>query len=167
MVPFTARPLRAQEADSPKLHVDSRRLQGTLEKLSEFGRNPEGGVTRLGFSEADLTAREYVSTLMREAGLEVRVDPAETCSANVSSSSREPFRSVPVGSVVQFRTPFVQRFGVASGSQAMAHPVFARCPPGHQGVNKRYTPASECNHYQTQGFLCSSAQQPSPDVNAR
>jgi N-carbamoyl-L-amino-acid hydrolase len=61
---------------SPARHLDARRLQGTLEKLSEFGRNPEGGVTRLGFSEADLAARGYVSELMREAGLEVRVDPA-------------------------------------------------------------------------------------------
>jgi hypothetical protein len=41
-------------------HINSQRLQGTLEKLSEFGRNPDGGVTRLGFSETDLAAREYV-----------------------------------------------------------------------------------------------------------
>jgi N-carbamoyl-L-amino-acid hydrolase len=56
--------------------INSQRLQGTLEKLSEFGRNPEGGVTRLGFSETDLAAREYVTGLMRQAGLEVRIDPA-------------------------------------------------------------------------------------------
>ncbi len=62
------------------LHVNGARLRETLEKLSEFGR-PEGGtfgdgVTRLGFSEEDLAAREYVMGLMRAAGLEVRVDPA-------------------------------------------------------------------------------------------
>ncbi len=56
--------------------VNSQRLQQTLDKLSEFGRNPEGGVTRLGFSEADMAAREYVMGLMRQAGLAVRVDPA-------------------------------------------------------------------------------------------
>src|SRR3989454_8438889 len=56
--------------------VNSQRLQQTLDKLSEFGRNPEGGVTRLGFSEADMAAREYVMGLMRQAGLTVRVDPA-------------------------------------------------------------------------------------------
>jgi hypothetical protein len=44
-----------------EFHVESQRLQQTLEKLSEFGRNPEGGVTRLGFSEADIAAREYVA----------------------------------------------------------------------------------------------------------
>ena len=57
-------------------HVNGQRLRETLEKLSEFGRNPEGGVTRLGFSEADMAAREYVMGLMRAAGLTVRVDPA-------------------------------------------------------------------------------------------
>ncbi len=76
MASFAARPSRAQSTGSPKFHVDSQRLQGTLEKLSEFGRNPEGGVTRIGFSEADLAAREYVSGLMKQAGLQVRVDPA-------------------------------------------------------------------------------------------
>jgi len=71
-----ALPSRAQEGVSRKLHVNAERLRGTLEKLSEFGRNPEGGVTRIGFSETDLAAREYVARLMKEAGLEVRVDPA-------------------------------------------------------------------------------------------
>jgi N-carbamoyl-L-amino-acid hydrolase len=76
MASFAARPSRAQETGSSKFHVDSQRLQGTLEKLSEFGRNPEGGVTRTGFSETDLAAREYVYGLMKQAGLQVRVDPA-------------------------------------------------------------------------------------------
>jgi hydantoinase/carbamoylase family amidase len=66
----------AQATSPRKLHVSQERLRATLEKLSEFGRNPEGGVTRLGFSEADLAARNYVMALMREAGLEVRLDPA-------------------------------------------------------------------------------------------
>jgi N-carbamoyl-L-amino-acid hydrolase len=76
MASFAARPSRAQGTGISKFHVDSQRLQGTLEKLSEFGRNPEGGVTRIGFSETDLAAREYVSGLMKQAGLQVRVDPA-------------------------------------------------------------------------------------------
>jgi len=60
-------------ADSP---IQRDRLRGTLEELSQFGRNPEGGVSRLGFSEADLASRAYIMRLMREAGLVVRVDPA-------------------------------------------------------------------------------------------
>ncbi len=76
MASFAACISRAQSTDSKKFHVDSERLQGALEKLSEFGRNPEGGVTRTGFSETDMAAREYVIGLIKQAALEVRVDPA-------------------------------------------------------------------------------------------
>lgn len=57
-------------------HVRQERLWENLQKLGEFGKNPEGGVSRVGFTEADLAGRAYVMGLMREAGLEVRVDPA-------------------------------------------------------------------------------------------
>ena len=57
-------------------HVDGDRLLATLKKLSEFGANPDGGVSRIGFSEADLAGRAYVTALMRESGLTVRVDAA-------------------------------------------------------------------------------------------
>jgi beta-ureidopropionase / N-carbamoyl-L-amino-acid hydrolase len=67
---------RFAEADPRGFHVRAARLRVTLEKLSEFGRTPEGGVTRLGYSDTELAAREYVSGLMKEAGLEVRADAA-------------------------------------------------------------------------------------------
>jgi len=67
---------QTQQTGPGKFQIDSQRLQSTLEKLSEFGKNPEGGVTRLGFSETELAAREYVIRLMKQAGLQVRVDPA-------------------------------------------------------------------------------------------
>jgi N-carbamoyl-L-amino-acid hydrolase len=51
-------------------------LWETLQKLGEFGKNPEGGVSRVVFTEADLAGRQYVIGLMRGSGLEVRVDPA-------------------------------------------------------------------------------------------
>jgi len=66
----------AQTSQAQKFHINSQRLQGTLEKLSEFGRNPEGGVTRLAYSDTELPAREYVIGLMKQAVLEVRADPA-------------------------------------------------------------------------------------------
>jgi beta-ureidopropionase / N-carbamoyl-L-amino-acid hydrolase len=71
-------PAAAQENKSAGAgqHVNPQRLRETLEKLSEFGRKPDGGVTRLGFSEADMAAREYAMGLMRAAGLTVRVDAA-------------------------------------------------------------------------------------------
>ncbi len=63
-------------ANMPARHVQQERLWQTLQKLSEFGKNPEGGVSRVGFTEADLAGRAYVMGLIREAGLAVRVDPA-------------------------------------------------------------------------------------------
>jgi N-carbamoyl-L-amino-acid hydrolase len=65
-------------------------LQGTLEKLSEFGRNPEGGVTRLAFSTTDMAAREYVIGLMKQAGLSVRVDPAGNIFGRREGSEKLP-----------------------------------------------------------------------------
>jgi len=56
--------------------VSGERLKGLLLGLAEFGRNPEGGVTRLGFSREDQAARAWVVERMKEAGLEVSTDPA-------------------------------------------------------------------------------------------
>ena len=80
----------AQRASSAKTHVDSQRLLGTLEKLSEFGRNPEGGVTRIGYSETDMAAREYVIGLMKGAGLEVRIDAAGNIFGRREGSEKLP-----------------------------------------------------------------------------
>ena len=85
-----ARLSRPRAPTLPAFHVDSRRLQGTLEKLSEFGRNPEGGVTRIGFSETDMAAREYVIGLMKHAGLAVRVDPAGNIFGRREGSKKLP-----------------------------------------------------------------------------
>ena len=56
--------------------VNAARLESTLKALSAFGAEPEGGVSRVGFSQADLDGRSYVMGLMREAGLEIRIDAA-------------------------------------------------------------------------------------------
>lgn len=58
------------------VRVDGDRLQAHLQALSQYGANPEGGVSRVAFSEADIAGRKYVMQLMRDAGLDVRVDAA-------------------------------------------------------------------------------------------
>ncbi len=58
------------------LRVDGDRIEWRIRELSRFGRNPEGGVSRVAFSDADLAGREYVTGLMRQADLAVRVDAA-------------------------------------------------------------------------------------------
>jgi len=81
--------LRAQDAPNVR-HVKSERLQSTLAKLSEYGRNPDGGVTRLGYSETDMAARAYVIGLMKEAGLSVRIDPAGNIFGHRDGSEKLP-----------------------------------------------------------------------------
>jgi beta-ureidopropionase / N-carbamoyl-L-amino-acid hydrolase len=56
------------------LRVDGGRLNRTLDELARFGRTPEGGISRVAFSDADLEARVYVRELMESAGLRTRVD---------------------------------------------------------------------------------------------
>ena len=65
---------------APDVRVDGQKLRERIEALSLFGR-PEGGtfadgVSRVAYSDADIAGRRYVTSLMRAAGLTVRVDPA-------------------------------------------------------------------------------------------
>ena len=56
--------------------VNGRRILQHLQSLAEYGKNPQGGVSRVAYSAADLAGREYVMGLMREAGLAVSIDVA-------------------------------------------------------------------------------------------
>jgi beta-ureidopropionase / N-carbamoyl-L-amino-acid hydrolase len=75
-------------------HVQQQRFWGTIEKLSEFGRPAgagfEAGVSRVGFSEAELAARAWLMQQMSEAGLEVRVDPAGNIFGRRAGSEKLP-----------------------------------------------------------------------------
>lgn len=59
-----------------RLRVDAARIHDHLEALSAFGRNPEGGVSRVAYSDADRDARGLATEWMRGAGLEPRIDTA-------------------------------------------------------------------------------------------
>src|SRR6266480_6510513 len=63
-------------AAQTQLRVNGARLNEHLKALSEFGRNPQGGVSRVAYSEADRQGREYVLGLMRAARLDVSIDAA-------------------------------------------------------------------------------------------
>src|SRR5579859_157720 len=76
-VSFCFAMLLSATAQTPKQpRVDGARIMQHLQALSEFGKNPQGGVSRVAYSEADLRGREYVMRLMREAQLDVHVDAA-------------------------------------------------------------------------------------------
>lgn len=61
---------------SAPLKVNGQRLVQHLKSLSEYGKNPQGGVSRVAYSAADKAGREYVMGLMRDAGLSVSIDVA-------------------------------------------------------------------------------------------
>ena len=63
-------------AQSTDFRANPERMEQRIKTLGEFGTNPEGGVSRVAFSDADLAGRAYIMDLMREAGLSVRVDTA-------------------------------------------------------------------------------------------
>lgn len=69
-------PLLASSQAMSDLRINGPRLNDHLSALAEFGKNLQGGVTRLAYTDADLRAREYVSALMHAASLNVSVDAA-------------------------------------------------------------------------------------------
>jgi len=80
-------PLNGAESGAPAaLQVNAERLQERIERMARIGGSPQG-VTRLAFTEADLSGRAYVTRLMQEAGLEVRVDDAGNLSGRLTGVS--------------------------------------------------------------------------------
>lgn len=69
--------------------VDADRLNRWLSELGAFGRNADGGIDRVAYSDADLQAREWVSGVLREAGLNVRIDAAANLLGRREGSSSE------------------------------------------------------------------------------
>jgi beta-ureidopropionase / N-carbamoyl-L-amino-acid hydrolase len=66
----------AAAAAPAKALVNGERLNAHLAELSQFGKTPEGGTSRVAYSDADVQAREYAKGLMRAARLDVSVDAA-------------------------------------------------------------------------------------------
>jgi len=77
--------------------ADSARVEQHLVELAHFGANPEGGVSRVAFSDADVAGRAYVKRLMETAGLEVRIDAAGNLIGRREGSDRK-LPAIVVGS---------------------------------------------------------------------
>lgn len=73
------------------------RMNARIQALGEFGENPEGGVSRVAFSDADLAGRAYIRELMEDVGLEVRVDAAGNLIGR-RSGSRNSLPPILIGS---------------------------------------------------------------------
>jgi N-carbamoyl-L-amino-acid hydrolase len=69
-------PVFCMGADWKNFRADPKRIEQRIKELSKYGANPEGGVSRVAFSDADVEGRKYIRSLMEKAGLKVRVDAA-------------------------------------------------------------------------------------------
>ncbi|TVR01602.1 MAG: Zn-dependent hydrolase [Spirochaetaceae bacterium] len=76
--------------------IDAEWLVAAIDRLSEIGRDQNGGVTRLPFSLDDMKARDLVSEWMRESGLSVVRDPAGNDIGTLPGS--EAVSAIAVGS---------------------------------------------------------------------
>ncbi|WP_048602107.1 M20 family metallo-hydrolase [Rubeoparvulum massiliense] len=56
------------------MNIEKDRIQNDLEQIAQFGKLPQGGVTRLALSDLDMKARTYFIEAMKQAKLDVRVD---------------------------------------------------------------------------------------------
>lgn len=70
--PLFASPVQGRAG--PSLRVNGERVNQHLVALSQFGRNPQGGVSRVAYSDFDKLGREYAMGLMRQAKLDVSID---------------------------------------------------------------------------------------------
>ena len=70
------------------LRVNGKRIMDHLFALAEFGKNPQGGVSRVAYSDADKQGREYVLGLLRDAKLETTIDAAAFCRKGRLSARR-------------------------------------------------------------------------------
>lgn len=57
----------------PQAVINPQRLNHSLQELGRIGDTPQG-MQRLAFTPSDVAGREYAMTLMRRAGMEVRID---------------------------------------------------------------------------------------------
>jgi len=55
--------------------VNGTRVNQHLTDLAQFGANPQGGVSRVAFSDADVAGRRFMMDRMKAAGLTVSIDP--------------------------------------------------------------------------------------------
>jgi N-carbamoyl-L-amino-acid hydrolase len=58
------------------LEASAARMENRIETLSQFGRNTDGGVDRVAYSDADLAGRAYIIDEMKKLGLVVSIDTA-------------------------------------------------------------------------------------------
>ena len=131
--------------DDDALRVDGARINAHLAQLAEFGKNPQGGVSRTAYSDADVAGRAWLQGVMRDAGLAPRIDVAGNIIARVEGTNPalppiiigSHIDSVPAGGnydgdVGTLSSVEVARTLKAAG-RALAHPLEVACWQNEEG----------------------------------
>lgn len=126
-------PLYGAESGAPtKLRVNRERLQERIDRLARIGGSPQG-ITRLAFTEADLSGRATVTRLMQEAGLEVGVDDAGNLSGRLPGGS-PGLAPIVLGSHIDT----VPRAGAYDGVLGVMAAIECVQVLGEQGIRNRH-----------------------------
>ncbi|EJP76151.1 MULTISPECIES: M20 family metallo-hydrolase [Campylobacter] len=102
--------------------INRKRLQGEFEAISKFGALESGGLTRLAFTKEDKQAREYLISLVKEAGFSLKEDAVGNIYAKFDDVSEPNLPAVSVGSHVDsvpFGGFYDGTLGVMTGLEAM------------------------------------------------
>lgn len=104
-----------------KANVDLARLENELDRLASFSETPAPSVTRVLFSDEDLRAREWLKSLMRDAGLQIREDAIGNIFARWAGAD-ESLPAVATGShtdAIPHAGKFDGTIGVLGGLEAI------------------------------------------------
>ncbi len=77
------------------------RLNELLQQAGNIGRNEDGSITRLGFSEKYFQVLEFLKGRMRELGMQVETDPVEIFMAYCRGVTRKQNPSCSVLTWIQ------------------------------------------------------------------
>jgi len=78
------------------LKINFKRLQDDIDTLANIGLGEDHGLYRMAFSEADLEARQWLSSRIEDAGLQLHIDEAANLHARLQWDGKRP--SVITGS---------------------------------------------------------------------
>ena len=99
------------------LRVNAERLNGLFASFSAIGRTA-GGINRVAYSEADLAGRAFVLDVMRQSGLNPRIDAAGNIYGRIEGSDRS-LKPILIGSHVDSVTDGGNYDGVVGSFSAI------------------------------------------------
>ena len=116
----------------PRYSINETRINQTMQELGQLGDSPEG-MLRVAYSPEDIAGRDYAVKLMREAGLETRIDTAGNIIGRRSGSD-DSLPAIAMGS----HTDTVPKGGKYDGALGVMAAIEVIRTLEEQGHNTRH-----------------------------